>query len=63
MLHDVKVKAPWDHQDVAYPPPHPTFLEMHYFSLISKAMKGSAEDNEVDDEDKDYEELASPEDV
>jgi hypothetical protein len=51
MLHGVKVKAPWDCQDAFYPAPHPTFLEMHYFSSISKAMEGSGEDYEVDDED------------
>ena len=52
MLHGVEVTAPWDRQNMFYPPPHPTFLEMHHFSSISKAMKGNgeeSEDYEVDD--------------
>ncbi|KIM72616.1 hypothetical protein PILCRDRAFT_15965 [Piloderma croceum F 1598] len=40
-LRGVRVKAPWDRRDVLYPPPHPVFLEMHYFTSISKAMEGS----------------------
>jgi hypothetical protein len=63
MLHGVEVKAPWDHQDVLYPPPHPAFLEMHYFSSISRAMKGGGDDCELDDGDEDYEELSDQEEV
>ena len=51
------MKAPWDRQDLLYPPPHPAFLEMHYFTSISKAMKGSEDNCELDDDD-DYEELS-----
>jgi hypothetical protein len=44
------VKAPWDCQDLLYPPPHPAFLEMHYFTSISKAIKGSRDDHKLDDD-------------
>ena len=57
------MKAPWECQDELYPPPHPTFLELHYLTSISKAMKGSGEDYELDDDDEDYEELSEPEGV
>ena len=48
-----------------YPPPHPAFLELHYFTSISRAMKGSGDDCELDDDDddEDYEELAELEEV
>jgi len=57
-LQGVEVKAPWDRQDLLHPPPHPAFLEMHYFTSISKAMKGGGDDCELDDDDEDYEELS-----
>jgi hypothetical protein len=57
------VKAPWDRQDVLYPPPHPAFLEMHYLTSISRAMKGSGDDCELDDDDDDYEELSELKEV
>ena len=57
------MKAPWDRQDVLYPPPHPAFLKLHYFTSISKAMKGSGDACELDDDDEDYEELSEPEEV
>ncbi|KIM92275.1 hypothetical protein PILCRDRAFT_117680 [Piloderma croceum F 1598] len=62
-LQGVEVKAPWDRQDVLYPPPHPAFLEMHYFTSISRAMKDSEDDCELDDNDENYEELSEPEEV
>jgi hypothetical protein len=31
---------------------------MHYFTSISKAMKGGGDDCELDDDDEDYEELS-----
>jgi hypothetical protein len=49
------VNAPWDRPDLLYPPPLPAFLEMHYFTSIAKAMKGSADDYEPDDDDDNYE--------
>ena len=52
------MKAPWDRQDVLYPSPHPAFLELHYFTSISEAMKGSGDVCELDDDDEDYEELS-----
>lgn len=52
------MKAPWQHEHVLYPPPLPAFLEMHYWSSISKAMKGSGDDCELDDDDEDFEELS-----
>ena len=57
------MKAPWDCRDVLYPPPHPVFLEMHYFTSISRAMQGSVHDCALDDDDEDYEELSEPEAV
>lgn len=54
------MKAPWESPDVLYPPPHPSFLEMHYFTSIAKAMKGGAGDYELDDDDDDYDELSEP---
>jgi hypothetical protein len=48
---------------VLYPPPHPAFLEIHYFTSISRAMKGSGDDCELDDDDQGYEELSEPEEV
>jgi hypothetical protein len=41
----------------------PSFLEMHYFTSISKAMKGSEDDHELDDDDEDGEELSEPAEV
>jgi len=58
-LHGIEVKAPWDLQDTYFPPPHPMFLEVHYFTSISKAMKGNGDD----DDDDDDEELPSPEGI
>ncbi|KIM81053.1 hypothetical protein PILCRDRAFT_9089 [Piloderma croceum F 1598] len=57
----VEVKAPWDLQDVLYPPLHPAFLEIHYFTSISRAMKGSGDNCELDDDDE--EELSELEEV
>jgi hypothetical protein len=48
---------------VFYPPPHPSFLELHYFTSISRAMEGSKDNYELDDDDEDYEELSEPEEV
>ncbi|KIM81728.1 hypothetical protein PILCRDRAFT_37892, partial [Piloderma croceum F 1598] len=48
-LQGIEVKAPWESPDVLYPPPHPSFLEMHYFTSIAKAMKGDAGNYELDD--------------
>ena len=64
VLQDVIVKAPWDTPDVLYPPPHPVFLQMHYFTSIAKAMnmKGDGDDYELDD-DEDDEELSEPGDI
>jgi len=62
-LQGVEVRVPWDRQDALYPHPHPTFLRLHYLTSISKAMKGSWEDHELDDDDEDYEELSEPEGV
>jgi hypothetical protein len=56
------VKAPWKSPDVLYPPPHPSFLEMHYFTSIVKALKGGTGDYEHDDDD-DEEELSEPAEV
>jgi hypothetical protein len=36
---------------------------MHYFTSISRAMKGSGDDSELDDDDEDYEELSELEEV
>ena len=38
---------------------------MHYFTSISRSMKGSADNSELidDDDDNDYEELSEPEEV
>jgi hypothetical protein len=61
-LQGVEVKAPWERRDVLFPPPHPAFLEMHYFTSIARAMEGSGYDCEPDDDDdEDYEEFAEPE--
>jgi len=50
------VKAPWDSPNVLYPPPLPTFLEMHYITSIANAMQGSEDDYELDvDDDDDHE--------
>jgi hypothetical protein len=57
-LHGIEVKAPWDRQDVLFPPPHPAFLELHYFTSISRNMKGSGDNEELDNDDEDYEELS-----
>ena len=57
------MKAPWDSPNVFYPPPLPAFLEMHYITSIAKAMKGSGDDCELDDDDDDYEELSELEEV
>jgi hypothetical protein len=62
LLQGVKVEAPWDSPDVLYPPPLPAFLQMHYFTSIAKAMKGSGDDYELDD-DEDDEELSEPGDI
>jgi hypothetical protein len=56
-LQGIEVKAPWDSPYVLYPPPFPAFLEMHYCIFIAKAMKGSGDDYELDDDDDDCEEL------
>jgi hypothetical protein len=45
------VRAPW--QDVLYPHPHFNILEMHYFTSISRAMKGRMDDSRLDDDDDD----------
>ena len=55
------MKAPWKSPDVLYPPPHPSFLEMHYFTSIVKALKGGTGDYEHDDDDE--EELSEPAEV
>ena len=57
------MKVPWESPDVLYPPPHPSFLGMHYFTSIAKAMKGGAGDYELDDDDDDEEELSEPAEV
>jgi hypothetical protein len=54
------VKAPWVNEDVLFPPPHPSFLEIHYFTSITKAMKGDAGDYDLDEDD---EVLSEPEEV
>jgi hypothetical protein len=36
---------------------------MHYFTSISRGMKGSRDDYELVDGDEDYEELSKPEEV
>jgi hypothetical protein len=54
VLQDVIVTAPWDTPDALYPPPHPAFLERHYFASIAKAMK---------DDDEDDEEVSEPGDI
>jgi len=36
---------------------------MHYITSIAKAMKGSGDDYELDDDDDDYEELSELEEV
>ena len=46
-----------------YPPPHPTFLEMHYCTSISRAMEASGDNREPDDDDDDNEDLSDPEEV
>ncbi|KAF8812306.1 hypothetical protein BYT27DRAFT_7207720 [Phlegmacium glaucopus] len=63
VLQGVEVKAPWDSPYVLYPPPLPAFLEMHYFTSIAKAMEGSGDNCELDDDDEDYEELSELEEV
>jgi len=42
---------------------HPSFLKTHYFTSISRAMKGSKVNCELDDDYKDYdsEEFSKPE--
>jgi len=55
-LQGVEVKSSWDCQDVLYPPLHPFFLEMHYCTSISRAMKGSR-DCENGEDYKEYLEL------
>jgi len=62
-LQGVEVKAPWDSPCVLYPPPLPGFLQMHFFTSIAKAMTGSGDDRELDDDDDDYEELSELEEV
>ena len=47
------MKAPWDSPNVLFPPPLPTFLEMHYAASIAKAMKGGGDDYELDAENED----------
>lgn len=56
------MKAPWDHGDRLYPPPHPELLGLHFVTSVSKAMKASGDDHELDDDDND-EELAEPVEV
>ena len=51
-LQGVEVRAPW--QDVLYPHPHFNILEMHYFTSISRAMKGRMDDSRLDDGDDEY---------
>ena len=48
-----------------YPPPHPSFLDRHYFTSIANAMKGSGDDYEldVDDDDDDDEGLSELEEI
>lgn len=36
-----------------FPPPLPTFLEMHYAASIAKAMKGGGDDYELDADNED----------
>ena len=57
------MKVPWKSPDVLYPPPHPSFLEIHSFTSIAKAMKGSAGNYELDDDDDANEELSKPMEV
>ena len=57
------MKAPWARPDDLYPPPLPHFLRLHYSTSIANAMKGSADDHELDDDDDEYEELSEPEEV
>ena len=47
------MKVPWDSPNVLYPPPHPSFLHMHYFTSIANAMKGGGDDYELDVDDDD----------
>jgi hypothetical protein len=63
MLQGIEVKAPWDRQDPLFPPPHDEFLNMHYSTSITKAMKCNGDDYELDDNDEDYEELSEPEEA
>jgi len=62
-LHDIQVTAPWTGGSALFPPPLPQLLEMHYFTSISKAMKGNADDDELEDDDDEFEELSEPEEV
>ena len=57
------MKAPWARPDDLYPPPLPHFLRLHYSTSIAKAMQGSGDDYQLDDDDDDYEELSEPEEV
>jgi len=62
-LQGIEVKAPWDSPYVLYPPPLSAFLEMHYYTSIAKAMKGSEDDYELDDDHEDCGELSELEEV
>jgi hypothetical protein len=54
-LHGIEVKAPWECHDACFPPPHPDFLDLHYVTGVSRAMR---DDNELDSDDEDDEELS-----
>lgn len=50
--------APWERTNALFPPPLFQVLEKHYSTSISKAMKGGADDEELEDDDDDLEELS-----
>ena len=57
------MKAPWNCQDVNYPSPHFTFLEMHYLTSILMAVKDSSDNCDLNDDDDDYGKLSDSEEV
>ncbi|KAF5386188.1 hypothetical protein D9615_002388 [Tricholomella constricta] len=62
-LQGIEVKAPWNGADILFPPPHSSFLEMHYVTSIANSMKGGGIDYRLEDDEDDEEELSEPEEV
>jgi hypothetical protein len=60
-LQGIEMRASWDHDNLFFPPLHLTLLGMHYFTSICKAIKGSVDNFELNNDEDDSEELSDPE--